>query len=123
MVTFVVFVDGDADGWRVDHGALTSAIRAGWGEVEIDSMPRSEVRAFHWRFETEDGVGEVDLHKKGTCLYMNVAETDAVRLAVLFRRLAPAGLDLVFCDEGYTFDVQLDSEASDAELVDLMNAA
>lgn len=45
-----------------------------------------------------------------------------------WRRVPRAGpgkadLDLVFCDEGYTFDVQLRAGATEAELTDLVNAA
>ncbi|WP_371796300.1 hypothetical protein [Streptomyces sp. NBC_01718] len=42
-------------------------------------------------------------------------------MAVVFRRLAPADLDLIFCDEGCNFDVRLRTEATDAELTALMN--
>jgi hypothetical protein len=43
-------------------------------------------------------------------------------LAVVFRRLAPARFDLVYCDEGYNFDVRLRSGNTDAELIGLMTA-
>ncbi|WP_406465063.1 hypothetical protein OHB07_29420 [Streptomyces sp. NBC_00111] len=42
-------------------------------------------------------------------------------MAVAFRRLAPADLDLISCDEGFTFDVRLRAEATDAERTALMN--
>ncbi|MFE7777717.1 hypothetical protein ACFU5O_28225 [Streptomyces sp. NPDC057445] len=45
-----------------------------------------------------------------------------MRLAVVFRRLVPAALDVVFCDEGYNFDVRLRSDVTDAELIELMTA-
>lgn len=48
MATFMVFVDGDANGWRVDRDALTAAIEAGWARVEIDPVPRSEACSFRW---------------------------------------------------------------------------
>ncbi|MFJ6908290.1 hypothetical protein [Streptomyces griseoluteus] len=122
-MTFLVVVEGDAGGWRVDRDALADAIRARWPEVEIDSMHRSEVCSFIWEFETEYGPREVYLHEDGTCLYMDVWEEDAIWLAIAFRRLAPMDLDLVFCDEGYTFDVRLRAVTTEAELTDLVNAA
>ncbi|MET8956810.1 hypothetical protein [Streptomyces sp. NPDC004533] len=122
MATFMVMVDGDAGGWQVDRDALTAAIRAGWAGVEIDATPRSEARSCCWSFEAQDGTGEAYLHQDGTCLYLDVPEADAVRLAVVFRRLAPAGFDLVYCDEGYNFDVRLRSGSADAELIGLMTA-
>ncbi|MFJ3882941.1 hypothetical protein ACIPW5_36510 [Streptomyces sp. NPDC090077] len=118
----MVLVDGEAGGWGADREALTAAIRDGWASVETDSTPRSEARSFCWSFESEDGPGEAYLHEDGTCLYFDSSEPDAVRLAVVFRRLAPTNLDLVFCDEGYNFDVRLRSDVTDAELIELMTA-
>lgn len=94
-----------------------------WADVVIDPTHHSVARSFCWSFETKDGPGEAYLHEDGTGIYMDVWQDDAVWLAVVFRRLTPVGLDLVFCDEGYNFDVQLRSEASDTELIQLMNDA
>lgn len=123
MAHFLVLVDGEAGGWQVDREALTAAIRARWSDVEVDSTHRSEVRSSCWYFETEHGPGEAYLYQDGTCLYLDVWHEDAAGLAVVFRRLAPADLDLIFCDEGYNFDVRLRPEATDAELTALMNDA
>ncbi|MFM9633188.1 MULTISPECIES: hypothetical protein [Streptomyces] len=120
MATFMVLVDGEASGWGADREALTAAIRDGWAGVETDSTPRSEARSYCWSFESEDGPGEAYLHEDGTCLFLDSSESDAVRLAVVFRRLTPGDLDLVFCDEGYNFDVRLRSDVTDAELIELM---
>lgn len=122
-MAFLVVVEGDAGGWRIDRDALTDAIRAQWSGVEIDSMHRSGVRSLVWRFEAENGPGEAYLHEDSTCLYMDVRQEDAVRLAIVFRGLTPANLDLVFCDEGYAFDVRLRAGTTEAELTDLVNAA
>lgn len=120
MAQFLVLADSKPGGWRVGAEALTTAIRAQWTAVEIDLIHRSEAQSFRWSFETENGPGEAHLHEDGTCLYLDVWQADAARLAIVFRRLAPADLDVVFCDEGYTFDVHLPPEATDAELADLM---
>ncbi|WP_329035680.1 hypothetical protein OHT61_05920 [Streptomyces sp. NBC_00178] len=123
MAQYLVLVDGGARGWRVDRDALTAAIRSRWPDAEADAAHRGEARSGCWRFETGKGPGEAYLHQDGTCLYLDVRHEDAVRLATTFRRLAPADLDLIFCDEGYTFDVRLGPEATDAELTALMNDA
>lgn len=122
-MTFLAVVDGDAGEWRIDRDALTDAIRARWSEVEIDLMHPSEVRSVIWQFKMDNGPGEAYLHRDGTCLYMDVWEEDAIWLASVFRRLTPTDLDLVFCDEGYTFDVRLRAGMTEAELTDLVNAA
>ncbi len=119
----MVFVEGEADGWRVDREALTSAIRDRWADVEIAPTHHSAARSFCWSFQTQDGPGEVYLHEDDAGIYMDVLQDDAVWMAVVFRRLTPVSLDLVFCDEGYNFDIRLRSETSDAELIQLMNEA
>lgn len=121
-MTFLAVVDGDAGGWHVDRDALTDAIRVRWAEVAIESSHRSEVRSLIWEFDTDSGPGEAYLHEDGTCLYMDASEEDAIWLAIAFRRLTPMHLDLVFCDEGYSFDVRLPTGTTEAELVALVNA-
>ncbi|WAU78390.1 hypothetical protein O1Q96_00655 (plasmid) [Streptomyces sp. Qhu-G9] len=122
-MTFLAVVEGDAGGWGIDRKALTDAIRSRWSGVEIDSLHRSEVRSLIWQFETENGPGEAYLHEDGTCLYMDVWQEDAIWLATVFRGLTPMDLDLVFCDEGYNFDVRLQAGTTEADLTDLVNAA
>ncbi|MFJ4797138.1 hypothetical protein [Kitasatospora purpeofusca] len=121
MATFMVLVEGEASGWRFDREALTSAIRDRWPDVEIDPTHHSVARSFCWSFETHDGPGEVYLHEDGTGIYMNLPQHDAVRLAAVIRRLTPTDLALVFCDEGYNFDVRLRSDTTDTELIKTMN--
>ncbi|MGW5612989.1 hypothetical protein [Streptomyces sp. NPDC003877] len=122
-MTFLAVVEGDVGGWGIDREALTDAIRGRWSGVEIDSLHLSEVRSLIWQFETENGPGEAYLHEDGACLYMDVWQEDAIWLAIVFRRLTPMDLDLVFCDEGYNFDVRLQAGTTEAELTDLVNAA
>ncbi|MFI6107327.1 hypothetical protein [Streptomyces sp. NPDC051310] len=123
MPQFLVFVEGEAAGWRVDRDALAAAIRRRWADAETDATHHDEMRSFGWRFGTEDGPGEAYLHEEGTCLSMDVPDEDAVWLAVVFRELAPAGLGLVFCDAGYHVHVPLRQDTSEAELRDLLDAA
>ncbi|MGW3123447.1 hypothetical protein ACWDBW_41110 [Streptomyces sp. NPDC001107] len=66
-MTFLVVVEGDAVGWRIERDALTDAIRARWSEVEIDSLHRREAHGLVWQFETGNGPGEAYLHQDGTC--------------------------------------------------------
>ncbi|MFB7580709.1 hypothetical protein [Streptomyces hydrogenans] len=120
---FVVMVEGDAGGWHVDRGALTEAVLARWTEAEIDASAHSAVRSLIWELETAYGPGEVYLHEDGTCLYMDVGEEEAIWLAIAFRTLAPAYLDLVFCDGGYTFDVRVPAGTTRPELTALVDAA
>ncbi|MER6333759.1 hypothetical protein ABT298_31425 [Streptomyces sp. NPDC001034] len=123
MAQFLVLADSQPGGWRVDVEALTTAIRAHWTAIQIDATHQSEARSLSWSFVTENGPGEAYLHEDGACLYLDVWPADAAWLAIVFRRLAPTDLAVVFCDEGYNFDVPLRPEATDAELTDLMTQA
>ncbi|NGO86873.1 hypothetical protein [Streptomyces sp. 196(2019)] len=122
-MTFLVVVEGDAGGWRVDRGVLSDVIRARWTEVEIDTSARSAVRSLIWGLDTANGPGEAYLHEDGTCLYMDVGEEDAIWLAIAFRRLTPTYLELAFCDEDYTFNVRVAAGTTEAELMALVSAA
>ncbi|MFD9908499.1 hypothetical protein [Streptomyces sp. NPDC059063] len=123
MAQFLVLVDAEPDGWRVDRDALTVAIRDRWADVGIDSTRYSKARSFCWSFATGNGPGEAYLHEDGTCLYVDALLEDAAQLAISFRRLTPPDVDVVFCDEGYTFDIRLRPGVTDGDLADLVNSA
>ncbi|MFF8280632.1 hypothetical protein ACF05T_31900 [Streptomyces lateritius] len=123
MARSLVFVDGEAAGWRVDREAPAAAVRGRWADAETDSTPQSEDRSFGWRFETADGPGEAYLHEEGACLSTDLPGEDAAWLAAAFRGLAPAGLGLVFCDARYHAHVPLRQDTAEAESKDLLDAA
>ncbi|MGW2689982.1 hypothetical protein ACWC6I_43385 [Streptomyces sp. NPDC001414] len=106
-MTLLTVIEGDAGGWRIDRDALTDAIRDRWSEAGVDSMHCSELCSLIWQFKTENGPGGSHLQKTVPACYMDVWEEDAIWWAIRFRRLTPMDLDLVLCDEGYTFDVRL----------------
>ncbi|XIE77552.1 hypothetical protein AB6O49_03255 [Streptomyces sp. SBR177] len=81
------------------------------------------MRSLIWELDTANGLGEAYLHEDGTCLYLDVRQEDAIWLAVAFRRLTPMHLGLVFCDQGYTFDVRVPARTTEAELTALVKAA
>ncbi|MDI9832768.1 hypothetical protein [Streptomyces sp. KAU_LT] len=122
-MTFLVVVEGDAGGWHIDRDALTEVFRTRWPEVVVDASHRSAVRSLVWEFDTVNGPGEAYLHEGGTCLYVDAWEDDAIWLATAFRGLGPPHLDMVLCDDGYTFDVRLHAGTTVGELTALVRAA
>jgi hypothetical protein len=42
-----------------------------------------------------------------TGLYLDAALADSAQLACLLRQWMPDSVDLVFCDQGYNFDVRV----------------
>ncbi|MER7830819.1 hypothetical protein [Streptomyces sp. NPDC095602] len=113
-------IEGDVGAWHVDRDALTEVVRARWPDAETGSSASSAVRSRVWEFDTEKGPGEAYLHADGTCLYMHVWEEEAIWLTAAFRRLIPVHLGLVFCDEGYAFDVRVPTGTTEAELAALV---
>jgi hypothetical protein len=116
-MSFLALVDPATTGWKADPAALTAVMRPEWSHVETDSSCLSEVRSVVWTFRTAEGPAEAYLHRGGTCLYIDASFADAARLAVLFRGLAPESVKVIFCDEGYTFDVHVTSQMTAADLV------
>ncbi|MFD8965669.1 hypothetical protein ACFV0C_11785 [Streptomyces sp. NPDC059568] len=117
MAAFMAFFDGSTTTWRASSAVVTSAITDLWAEVETDPTRRSEACAFSWSFCTDEGPGEVFLPEDETGLYLDAALADSAQLACLLRRLMPDAVDLVFCDEGYNFDVRVGPGATAAELI------
>lgn len=52
-----------------------------------------------------------------TGLYLDAALADSARVTCLLRQLLPDDVDLVFCDEGYNFDVRVRPGTTAAELI------
>ncbi|MEU9158502.1 hypothetical protein [Streptomyces sp. NPDC048417] len=117
MAAFMAFFDGSTTTWRVSSAAVTSGITELWAEVEADPTQRSEVCAFSWSFCTDEGPGEVLLPDDGTGLYLDAALADSAQVACLLRRLMPDSVELVFCDQGYNFDVRVQPGVTAAELI------
>ncbi|MET9654615.1 hypothetical protein ABZZ44_30695 [Streptomyces sp. NPDC006460] len=121
-MSFMAFFDGAATTWRADPAALTSAIRDRWDDLEVDSRHRSEVAAYSWTFRADDGPVDVFFAEDGTGLYVDAALPDAAEVACLLRRFVPEDVALVFCDQGYSFDVWISSGSTAADLVRAVDA-
>ncbi|MFD7867888.1 hypothetical protein [Streptomyces sp. NPDC057682] len=117
MAAFMAFFDGSTTTWRVSSAAVTSGITDLWAEVEADPTQRSEVCAFSWSFCTDEGPGEVFLPEGGTGLYVDAPLAESAQVACLLRRLMPDSVELVFCDQGYYFDVRVQPGATAMELI------
>lgn len=53
-----------------------------------------------------------------TGLYLDAAMADSAQFACLLRQWMPDSVDLVFCDQGYNFDVRVCPGATVAELIE-----
>lgn len=107
MAAFMAFFDASTTTWRVSSAVVHSAITDLWAEVKANPTRRSEACAFSWSFCTDEGPGEVFLPEDGKGLYLDAALADSVQLACLFCQWMLDSVDLVFCDQGYHFDVRV----------------
>lgn len=53
-----------------------------------------------------------------TGLSLDAALADSAQLACLLRQWMPDSVELVFCDQGYNFDVRISPGATVAELIE-----
>lgn len=118
MAAFMAFFDGSTTTWRVSSAVVTAAITDLWSEVEVDPTRRSEACAVSWSFSTDKGPGEVFMPEDETGLYLDAALADSAQLACMLRQWMPDSVDLVFCDQGYNFDVRVGPGATAAELIE-----
>jgi hypothetical protein len=116
-MTFLALVDVATADWRADSAALMAVMRSGWSQVETGSSALSEARSVVWTFRTDVDPAEAYLHRDGTCLYTDASLADAARLAVLLRGLAPEYVKVIFCHDGYNFDVHVTRQMTAADLV------
>ena len=111
----------DGSGWRMEREALLSLLIRDWPEAVLHppgyggSSP--EVSDIVWDYSDEDRSLSASSHADGTCLYLDGDLTLAARFALWYRGLVPGGIDVVFCNESYTFDVSMNSSTSIEDLV------
>ncbi|WP_045314994.1 hypothetical protein [Lentzea aerocolonigenes] len=104
----------ESDGRRVDREVLLAALRADWPHAVLqDASPwPSEVRDVHWTQARTEAWANAD----GTCLYLAGEIGLVAEFAVWWRRLVPADVEVIFCDEGYNFDFPITPDMTPAGL-------
>ncbi|MET8763574.1 hypothetical protein [Lentzea sp. NPDC004782] len=119
MSYLVVF---DSKTWRVDADVLRASLREEWPAAEMQPpTPHivSEVRDVHWFYRTEDAVVEAYTAKDGTCLFLKGGLDLVVKFAIWYRKLVPADIDVIFCDDGYNFDGVVTLDSTEEDLLEL----
>ncbi|WP_112264097.1 hypothetical protein [Lentzea terrae] len=119
MSYLVVF---DSSTWHVDADVLRAALREEWPAAEMQPpAPHivSEVGDVHWFYRTEDAIVEAYTAKDGTCLYLKGGIGLVVKFAIWYRKLVPEDIDVIFCDDSYSFDGVVTPDSTESELVEL----
>jgi hypothetical protein len=86
--------------WCLDREDLIRALRADRPAAEVDDAPDQVTWA--------DGAGADRVwgsaHESGQCIYLDGPDRPVAEFVVWFRGLVPAGREVVFCDDSYSFD-------------------
>ncbi|WP_329390343.1 hypothetical protein OG625_38965 [Streptomyces sp. NBC_01351] len=122
MATYLALFGDSSTTWRIEPSALTPALQDIWADAIIDPTNRNEARGFTWSFQTSSGPAETYLHADGTCLYIDAALADAAEIACLFRQYVPGSIEVIFCDQGYNFDLVITPDTTAAELIGKVDA-
>ncbi|WP_051865148.1 hypothetical protein [Streptomyces griseus] len=88
----------------VERSALIAALERDWPSAEIrERRGTQESRDVVWVYVEGDGELEGYSHADGTCIYLDSPLDLAARFALWFRGLVPPDVELVFCDDSYSF--------------------
>ncbi|UQU62535.1 hypothetical protein COUCH_26330 [Couchioplanes caeruleus] len=113
---YLIVFDGEQAGWRLERDVLLAALRRDWPQIAVTEIGE-EVRDISWPLPGSDGLSEAYVHSDGTCLYVDGPIDQAAQWAVWYRRLVPDGIDLMLCDDEYSFAVPVGPQTSASELV------
>lgn len=88
----------------VGRSALLAALERDWPSAEIRERHGSqESRDVVWGYVEEGRELEGYSHADGTCIYLDSPLDLAAKFAIWFRGLVPPDVEVVFCDDGYSF--------------------
>jgi len=74
------------------------------------------VRDVVWTYERGAEQVEGHSHVDGTCIYLEGSVHLAAEFAIWYRKLVPPTIEVLFCDEGYTFTTTVLPENPAVEL-------
>jgi hypothetical protein len=121
LVTF------ESDTWRLERDDLVRALASDWPQAEVSvahpDSPGAEVRAVEWIVRSEHGMLEGYAHSNGQCVYLEGPIELVADFAVWYRRLLPADLQVIFCDESYSFDGVIPPDAVRGDVLAIVESA
>lgn len=117
MTYLVVF---ESEEFAVAADTLANALRTDWPQATVrrnDPPAGTEVRDVEWELPYGTEQVEGHSHVDGTCIYLDGPIDPVAQLALWYRGLVPEGIDVIFCDEGYAFDVAVSASTTKEELI------
>ena len=115
-MTYLAVFDGERAGWHVDRRALLTSLGQDWPDV-VPRVGESELRDVSWILTGAGAVFEGYSHSDGTCLYLDGDLATTAKFAVWYRALVPDRIEVMFCDDEYTFAVPVNADTTSDDLV------
>lgn len=117
-MTFLAVFDSKT--FHVSRDALAQRLEADWPTatlaVSSGDPTRREVRDVAWTYRNSEGEIEGRSHIDGTCIYLDGPFGLAAEFAAWYRKLVPSDVELIFCDDSYSFAVSVPEGATRAQI-------
>jgi hypothetical protein len=110
--------------WRVDSIAFAEELRERFSGIQITKPPQcSQGHALEWTWHAPGGQVDGSLDATANAVVLDGDIADCSRFAVWYRAFVPDTQELVIFDEGYSADLPLLSDTTQALLVATFAAA
>lgn len=104
-MTYLAIFDGVRSGWSLPRADLVEALSQSWSDIRpVDGPCDDEARDLIWNFPNDGNELEIYAHRSGTCLYVDGDLNGAALFAIWYRSLVPPVIDMIFCDDAYSFN-------------------
>lgn len=107
---------------------MTQALAKDWPLVRLDAAtpgaPGSEVRDVEWVYSSDTGDKiEGYAHADGKGIYLEGPIGQVADFVLWYRNLVPSELEVVFCDESYTFDLIISPDTEKVEIISVAESS
>ncbi|MFF4225209.1 hypothetical protein ACFYZH_20445 [Streptomyces abikoensis] len=113
----------ESDSWRLESEELAQALAHDWPDAQVEiadpGSAGSEVRAVEWQYPSESGDLEGYSHADGKCIYLEGPISVVADFVVWYRGLVDADVQVVFCDDAYSFDGIVPAGATKEEVLSI----
>ncbi|MBG0855086.1 hypothetical protein I2W78_25395 [Streptomyces spinoverrucosus] len=111
----------ESDTWRLEREVLARALASDWPQVQLKlaspGSPGSEVRDVEWSYQAELGELEGYAHSDGQGIYLEGPIELVADFVVWYRGLVPPEEQVIFCDDSYSFDGVVSTNAVREDII------
>lgn len=116
---YLVFLDSQADGWRLSRERLIRELLSDWPGAALvpeEEMNQTEMRDIGWVCREDGQTVEAWSARSGLGLSLDGDDELAMKVAAWFRGLIPDEIPVHFCDDMYTFSIDVPPGASAVDI-------